>query len=172
VKFATLGRRGATSELLAADIDELAAVRVAAARRCKSWDEVPDDLVRRPRGMLVSTSSDKVYRRYAGATFGRGGRIEFAEQTPLEFVVRDVGLPNAYVQAKAGHSQFTVTERYVHAAQVAFPGAADRSEERLFGEVGARQLRHEGGEETSRKLNEQPSRVEKGSSRVEKSSWS
>jgi integrase len=43
-----------------------------------------------------------------------------------------VGLPNAYVQAKAGHSQFTITERYVHAAQVAFPGAADRAEERLF----------------------------------------
>ncbi|HEU5214909.1 MAG TPA: site-specific integrase [Gaiellaceae bacterium] len=48
-----------------------------------------------------------------------------------------VGLPNAYVQAKAGHSQFTITERYVHAAQVAFPGAADRAEERLFGKVGA-----------------------------------
>jgi hypothetical protein len=26
-----------------------------------------------------------------------------------------------------------MTERYVHAAQVAFPGAADRSEQRLFG---------------------------------------
>jgi integrase len=46
-----------------------------------------------------------------------------------------VGHANAYVQARAGHSQFTVTERYIHAAQVAFPGAADRSEERLFGEV-------------------------------------
>jgi hypothetical protein len=43
-----------------------------------------------------------------------------------------VGNPNAYVQAKVGHSQFS-TERYVHAAQVAFPGAADRAEERLFG---------------------------------------
>ncbi len=28
-----------------------------------------------------------------------------------------------------------MTERYVHAAQVAFPGAADRSEERLFSGV-------------------------------------
>lgn len=44
-----------------------------------------------------------------------------------------VGNPNAYVQAKAGHSQFSVTERYVHAGQVGFPGAAERSEERLFG---------------------------------------
>jgi hypothetical protein len=48
-----------------------------------------------------------------------------------------VGNPNAYVQAKAGHSTFAITERYVHAAQVAFPGAVERSEERLFGaEVG------------------------------------
>ncbi len=28
-----------------------------------------------------------------------------------------------------------MTERYVHAAQVAFPGAAERAEERLFGGV-------------------------------------
>lgn len=39
-----------------------------------------------------------------------------------------VGNPNAYVQAKAGHSSFSITERYVHAAQVAFPGAVERSE--------------------------------------------
>jgi len=45
-----------------------------------------------------------------------------------------VGNPNAYLQAKAGHSQFAITERYVHAAQVAFPGAVERAEERLFGE--------------------------------------
>jgi integrase len=43
------------------------------------------------------------------------------------------GNANAYVQARAGHSQFSVTERYVHAAKTAFPGAADRTEERLFG---------------------------------------
>jgi integrase len=46
------------------------------------------------------------------------------------------GNPQVYVQMKAGHSQGSITERYIHAAQVAFPGAADRSEERLFGEVG------------------------------------
>jgi hypothetical protein len=45
-----------------------------------------------------------------------------------------VGYPNSYVQMKAGHSQFAITERYIHAAQVAFPGAAERSEARLFGE--------------------------------------
>jgi integrase len=47
-----------------------------------------------------------------------------------------VGNPNAYVQAKAGHSQLSITERYVHAAQVAFPGAVERSEARMFGDQG------------------------------------
>jgi hypothetical protein len=37
------------------------------------------------------------------------------------------------VQLKAGHSQSQVTERYIHAAQVLFPGAADRGERQLFG---------------------------------------
>ncbi len=42
------------------------------------------------------------------------------------------GNPAVYVQALAGHAQATMTERYVHAAQVAFSGAAERAEERLF----------------------------------------
>ena len=42
------------------------------------------------------------------------------------------GNPMTYVQLKAGHSQGAVTERYIHAAQVAFPGAAARAEARLF----------------------------------------
>jgi hypothetical protein len=37
--------------------------------------------------------------------------------------------------ARAGNAQATMTERYVHAAQVASPGAADRAEERLYGAV-------------------------------------
>jgi hypothetical protein len=41
-----------------------------------------------------------------------------------------------YVQARAGHAQATMTERYVHAAQVAFPGAAEKAEVRLFAAVG------------------------------------
>ena len=43
-----------------------------------------------------------------------------------------VGTPAVYVQARAGHAQASMTERYVHAAQLAFPGAADRAEGRLF----------------------------------------
>ena len=44
-----------------------------------------------------------------------------------------VGNPQAYVQLKAGHSQGSITEPYIHAAQVLFPGAAAKAEERMFG---------------------------------------
>jgi integrase len=43
------------------------------------------------------------------------------------------GNPQIYVQARAGHAQGSITERYLHAAQVLFPGAAERSEMRMFG---------------------------------------
>jgi hypothetical protein len=33
---------------------------------------------------------------------------------------------------KAGHSQSSITERYIHAAQVQFTGAAARAEARMF----------------------------------------
>ena len=46
------------------------------------------------------------------------------------------GNPQAYIQLKAGHSQGTVTERYIHAAQVLFPGAAARGEAQIFGAAG------------------------------------
>src|SRR5680860_667904 len=42
------------------------------------------------------------------------------------------GNPMAYVQMKAGHSQSQITERYIHAAQVLFPGAAAKGEARMF----------------------------------------
>lgn len=44
------------------------------------------------------------------------------------------GNPQIYVQMRAGHSHSSITERYMHAAQVLFPGAAERSEARMFGE--------------------------------------
>ena len=43
------------------------------------------------------------------------------------------GNPAVYVQLRAGHSQGSITERYIHAAQVLFPGAAARGEARMFG---------------------------------------
>ena len=45
------------------------------------------------------------------------------------------GTPSAYVQLKAGHSSGAITERYIHAAAVLFPGAADKAEARMFGAV-------------------------------------
>jgi integrase len=42
------------------------------------------------------------------------------------------GNPMAYLQQKAGHSQSAITERYIHAAQILFPGAAARGEARIF----------------------------------------
>ncbi len=47
------------------------------------------------------------------------------------------GNPAVYVQLRAGHSQASITERYIHAAQVLFPGAAQRGEDRVFGGVAA-----------------------------------
>jgi integrase len=43
------------------------------------------------------------------------------------------GNPLTYIQHKAGHSQAAITERYIHAAQTQFAGAAQRTEERMFG---------------------------------------
>jgi hypothetical protein len=39
----------------------------------------------------------------------------------------------SYIQLKAGHSQSAITEQYIHAAQVLFPGAAAKGEGRMFG---------------------------------------
>jgi integrase len=44
------------------------------------------------------------------------------------------GNPLTYIQHKAGHSQITVTQRYIHAAQTTFIGAAERAEARMFGQ--------------------------------------
>lgn len=43
------------------------------------------------------------------------------------------GNPLTYIQMKAGHSQIAITERYIHAAQTQFAGAAERAERRMFG---------------------------------------
>jgi integrase len=46
------------------------------------------------------------------------------------------GNPQAHVQMRAGHPQGAITERYIHAAQVVFPGAAEKAEARMFGAAG------------------------------------
>ena len=45
------------------------------------------------------------------------------------------GNPAIYVRQRAGHSQGPVTERYLHVAQVLFPGAAEKAEARLFSDL-------------------------------------
>ncbi len=47
------------------------------------------------------------------------------------------GNPMAYLQQKAGHSQSAIAEKYIHAAQVLFPGAAARGEQRIFNQPAA-----------------------------------
>ncbi|HET8893785.1 MAG TPA: tyrosine-type recombinase/integrase [Gaiellaceae bacterium] len=42
------------------------------------------------------------------------------------------GNPLTYIQHKAGHSQTQITERYIHAAQTQFAGAAERAERRMY----------------------------------------
>jgi integrase len=78
----------------------------------------------------------KVHRCYlkpamAKAGITKPGAWHVLRHTSLT-VDAAVGNPGAYVQAKAGHSRLSTTERYIHAAQVAFPGAVERSEKRLF----------------------------------------
>ncbi len=43
--------------------------------------------------------------------------------------------PMAYVQMRAGHAQGSITERYVNAAQIAFPGGVEAGEGRIFAGV-------------------------------------
>ena len=42
------------------------------------------------------------------------------------------GNPLADIQSRAGHSQTSITEKYIHAAQIQFHGAAERAEARMF----------------------------------------
>lgn len=48
------------------------------------------------------------------------------------------GAPNAYVQARAGHSQFTITERYIHREKVAAPGVVEAVEGSIFAAGGTK----------------------------------
>lgn len=39
--------------------------------------------------------------------------------------------PHAYVQAKAGQSRNTITDCYIHAGQLLYPGAVEKAEARI-----------------------------------------
>ena len=88
------------------------------------------------KGTPVDTT--KLARRYLKPALKRAGiekqfrPFHDLRHTSLTHAAA-AGNPQIYVQARAGHSQGSVTERYMHAAQVIFPGAAEKSEERMFG---------------------------------------
>jgi integrase len=71
----------------------------------------------------------------AGGLNPSGRALDHARHTALTHEAA-AGNPHAHVQAKAGHSQSTITDRYIHAAQVLFPGAAEKAEARMFGVAG------------------------------------
>jgi integrase len=52
--------------------------------------------------------------------------------TALTFYATTDGVAPPMVQARAGHAQYAITERYIHAAQVVAAGV-DAAEERLLG---------------------------------------
>jgi len=99
-----------------------------------------DDLVfgHPPKGTPVDTS--KLAKRYLKPALARAGiekpfrPFHDLRHTSLTHAAA-AGNPQIYVQARAGHSQGSITERYMHAAQVLFPGAAEKSEARMFGDV-------------------------------------
>jgi integrase len=97
-----------------------------------------DDLVfgHPTKGTPIDTS--KLAKRYLKPALARAGiekpfrPFHDLRHTSLTHAAA-AGNPQIYVQARAGHSQGSITERYLHAAQVLFPGAAERSEARMFG---------------------------------------
>ncbi len=93
------------------------------------------------KGTPVDTS--KLAKRYLKPALARAGiekpfrPFHDLRHTSLTHAAA-AGNPQIYVQARAGHSQGSITERYMHAAQVLFPGAAEKSEARMFGLASAR----------------------------------
>jgi integrase len=55
--------------------------------------------------------------------------------TALTFYATTDGVAPPMVQARAGHSQYAITERYVHAAEIVVAGIIERTEDRLFGPI-------------------------------------
>lgn len=97
-----------------------------------------DDLVFGHPTKGTPLETGKLAKRYLKPALARAGIVKpfrpfhDLRHTSLTHAAA-AGNPQIYVQARAGHSQGSITERYMHAAQVLFPGAAARSEERMFG---------------------------------------
>lgn len=69
-------------------VEQLRAARVASARRCARWEELPaGDLVLRERHWYVSTRTDRVYTAYRGSIYAAATDAIIATEQPLFFVV-------------------------------------------------------------------------------------
>jgi integrase len=97
-----------------------------------------DDLVFGHPTKGTPLETGKLAKRYLKPALARAGIVKpfrpfhDLRHTSLTHAAA-AGNPQIYVQARAGHSQGSITERYMHAAQVLFPGAAEKSEARMFG---------------------------------------
>jgi integrase len=121
---------------------ELGPVVLAALR--EQWQETPykgdTDLVFSHPDLGTPLDPSKLSRQYMRPALAKAGIAKpFRVWHDLRHTALTheaaAGNPAVYVQWKAGHSQGSITERYLHAAQVLFPGAAARGEARLFAAV-------------------------------------
>ena len=98
-----------------------------------------DDLVFCHPQMGTPLDPSKLATHYLKPALARAGHREAIPSLPrpaphVADACRRGRQPQIYVQMRAGHSQGAITERYMHAAQVLFPGAAAKSEARMFGD--------------------------------------
>jgi hypothetical protein len=116
---------------------ELATIGICCSRRARaSRYRDGDSLVfcHPQLGTPLDPSKVSGYMRKAITAAGISRRIRAWHDLRHTALTHDAasGNPAVYVQARAGHAQASMTERYIHAAQLAFPGAADRAEARLY----------------------------------------
>ena len=118
---------------------ELGPVTLAALN--EQWQETAykadGDLVFSHRELgspLDPSKLSRVYLRPAVAKASIEKRFRVFHDMRHTAITHDAaaGNPQAYVQMKAGHSQGAITERYIHTAAVLSPGAANKTESRLF----------------------------------------
>jgi integrase len=108
----------------------------------EQWDASPfhgpEDLVFCHPLKGTALRGDSLARDYIRQAYRRAGITKLVRpmhtlrHTRLTYEAA-AGNPHAYIQTKAGHSDGRMTERYIHAAQIRFPGAAQRSESHVFG---------------------------------------
>lgn len=97
-----LDRRKRSTET-AAD-SKLLAARVAAARRCSPWTEIPPPV---QRGRFFVDEDDRVLVRYRGAVWQRGSAGIISDAAPLLF---SVGAQNVVDVFEVGPIEGTWTE--------------------------------------------------------------